>query len=295
LAINPNIHPWGLGASGDPTSADTLKVARSKGLESFKTKHIRWTGFHLRQWWRGRSGSHHFRRPDGGGSLSLLLGCSSFWQTREDVGRRSGAVSIGAGGFEPTLIDERAYVTTDYGYLLLTVPPASMPSTYVKAPSVGRLSFSGLVSGLALESKNSGCSPPIRLALIIMRYCGLARNADHQKESSLRRLAAFLAASTTPCGAWAFDGFAMPTARWNAVESRSLRTRGIKRARAEVYLALERVHLCRVVSYGLVDVRCSRFVLKPHLPAKYRARVWFTFVRPSSSPRAGYGLAAADG
>ena len=68
FGINPEHPPLVKALATIPLLAMHLKAPDPKGNAYFKEEaYFGWTGFNFRQWWRGRSGSHYFPRPDGGG------------------------------------------------------------------------------------------------------------------------------------------------------------------------------------------------------------------------------------
>jgi tetratricopeptide (TPR) repeat protein len=223
----------------------------------------------------------------------LLLALLTFLAGREMFGTAAGLVAMTLVVFEPTLITNGPFVTTDATVSCMFL--ASIYSLYrwVKAPSLLRLLTVGLAGGLALAAKHSAILLlPMLIVLLVgelavhcvslrrsrsgtalLRACGL------QALKLFGGLAAISALAILVL--WAFYGFryAARPAGLHLDPDLATSIQGLKPIEAQGIHFFARYHLLpESYLYGLADVRQMGNAMPTYIFGKvYGHGVWFYF------------------
>ncbi len=223
----------------------------------------------------------------------LLLALVTFLAGREMFGTAAGLVAMTLVAFEPTLLTNGPFVTTDTTVSCMFL--ASIYSLYrwVKAPGLLRLLTVGLAGGLALAAKHSAILLlPMLVVLLagelVVRCISLRRSTSGVARLRACGLYAFklfggLAAISALAilVLWAFYGFryAARPAGLHLDPDLATSAQGLKPYEAQGILFFARYHLLpESYLYGLADVRQMGNGMPTYILGKvYGHGVWFYF------------------
>ncbi len=144
------------------------------------------------------------------GLFALLLALVVFAASTEILGVGAGLLALGVLVFEPNVLAHSARVTSDIGISLFLLAAVYAFYRYLKAPSMLRLTVTGLVAGLALATKHTGLLVfPI---LALLAACELLPGNATPPEPLKGRVFRLLVALASIAGMallilWAFHGF----------------------------------------------------------------------------------------
>ena len=220
------------------------------------------------------------------GTLTLVLALLVFFAGQEMFGTGAGLLALLMFVFEPNLLAHGAYVNTDMAVSCMLFGAVYAFYRYVKAPSVGRLVVTGLVSGLALAAKHSAV---LLLPMLLLLAAGevLFRERAASRVETRRRIALRLAGAigvVVVIGVvvlWGFYGFryeARP-AGLKLDPSLAQYVMPLRPVEAHGILLLGRLHILpESFLYGLADVRSMANGMSSYIFGKvYAHGVWFYF------------------
>ena len=165
-----------------------------------------------------------FRARMAASIFALLLAALVFLAGSEMFGRGAGLLALVLVVFEPTILTNGAYVTTDTAASCMLFAAVYAFYRYVKKATLARLAVTGVASGLALAAKDSGILLlPLLIVLgfgeLVLRWRFAARSSS-SSEPSLKmqqasRCRELLRMAGAICGIsviavvvlWAFYGF----------------------------------------------------------------------------------------
>jgi hypothetical protein len=225
--------------------------------------------------------------------FALLLAAMVFLAGSEMFGRGAGLLAMVLVVFEPTILTNGAYVTTDAAVSCMLFAAVYAFYRYVKKPTIPRLAVAGIASGLALAAKHSAILLlPMLIVLglgeVVFRWRSGARSSSNErslntKQPSRRRdvlrMAGVICAISIIAIVvlWAFYGFhyamrpIMPTLAQTSSRLPPFEAAGIH--------FFARFHLLpESYLFGLVDVRAISNTDAAYLLGKvYTHGVWFYF------------------
>lgn len=223
----------------------------------------------------------------------LLLALLTFLAGREMFGTAAGLMAMTLVAFEPTLLTNGPFVTTDTTVSCMFLATIYSLYRWVKAPSLLRLLTVGLAGGLALAAKHSAILLLPMLAVLVagelvVRCVSLRRSTSGVawlRACSLHAfklfggLAAILALAILVL--WAFYGFRYSARPPGLHLGPDLATsvRGLKPFEAQGIRFFARYHLLpESYLYGLADVRQMSNGMPTYILGKvYSHGVWFYF------------------
>lgn len=219
-------------------------------------------------------------------TLTLLLAVIVFLGAKEMFGTGAGFIALTLLVFDPNLLAHGAVVTTDAALSCFMFASVYAFYRYVKAPSVWRLSFVGIATGLALAVKHTGALVfPILLLLAVCEVLRFVIKPETRNAVGKQafRLAATLVAVTVISLAvlWAFYGFRY-AARPNGLQLNpplAAYVQDLKPHETWLVTTLARWHvLPESYLYGLADVRLTANFYTSYVLGKiYAHGVWFYF------------------
>lgn len=124
--------------------------------------------------------------------FALLLAALVFLAGSEMFGRGAGLLAMTLVVFEPTILTNGAYVTTDAAVSCMLFAAVYAFYRYVKKPTILRLAIAGVTSGLALAAKHSAILLlPMLIALglgeLVLRWRSSARSSTTKRSSAAKR------------------------------------------------------------------------------------------------------------
>ena len=225
--------------------------------------------------------------------FALLLAALVFLAGSEMFGRGTGLLAMALVVFEPTILTNGAYVTTDAAISCMLFAAVYAFYRYVKRPTILRLAVAGIASGLALAAKHSAILLlPMLIVLglreLVLRWRSAAdsSNSDcslNSQRPSIRREVLHMAGAISGISIiaivvlWAFYGFhyamgpILPTLPEAINRLPPFDAAGIH--------FFARLHLLpESYLFGLVDVRKVSNTVPAFLLGKiYTHGVWFYF------------------
>jgi 4-amino-4-deoxy-L-arabinose transferase-like glycosyltransferase len=212
-------------------------------------------------------------------ALALLV----FFAGWEMFSLPAGVLAMALFAFEPSILANGAYVTTDMTVACMFFAAVFGFYRYVKAPSVSRLLVAGVLAGMCLAAKHSAV---LLLPMLIALTIGELLIERRQRSASRASLLRLLGAVTSICALaifvlWAFysfryamrpDGSAMtPSLAANAAALPAIQAKGI--------LLFAKLHLLpESYLYGLIDVLVVGDFTPSYIFGKvYAHGVWFYF------------------
>ena len=215
-------------------------------------------------------------------ALALLV----FFAGWEMFSLEAGVLAMTLFAFEPSILANGAYVTTDMTVACMLFAAVFGFYRYVKVPSASRLLIAGVLSGMALAAKHSAV---LLLPMLIVLAAGeliidrRSNSGNRTFRASLLRMAGGLAGicAIAIFILWAFysfryamrpDGSAMtPSLGANAAALTTVQNRGI--------MLFAKFHLLpESYLYGLVDVMAVADLTPSYIFGKvYAHGVWFYF------------------
>lgn len=190
--------------------------------------------------------------------LAVGLALSVFLAARRWFGDVAGLFALALVVFDPNVLAHSALVTTDIGVSFFFVASVLAFYGYAVRPTVGRLLWAGVVTGLLLAAKHSGILIAPMLLLLAAWEVWYAPRAERGRVAA--RLAGALAVMTVVSVVvlWSFYGFRYAARPAGLTMSTTLASyaRPLKPMQVRAVLAVARMHLLPE-SYllGLVDVK----------------------------------------
>jgi hypothetical protein len=234
-----------------------------------------------------------FRARMGVMAFVLLLALLTFLAGREMFGTAAGLIAMTMVAFEPTILTNGPFVTTDATVSCFFLAGIYSLYRWVKVPSLLRLLTVGLACGLALAAKHSAILLlPMLFALLAVELVGrciplrrstsgatLLRACGLHALKLLGGLAAIMAIAILVL--WAFYGFryAARPAGLHLDPDLATSVQGLKSLEAQGILFFARYHLLpESYLYGLADVRQMGNAMPSYIFGKvYGHGVWFYF------------------
>jgi hypothetical protein len=223
----------------------------------------------------------------------LLLALLTFLAGKEMFGTAAGFVAITLVVFEPTLLTNGPFVTTDATVSCMFLAGIYSLYRWVKAPSLLRLLIVGLACGLALAAKHSAILLlPMMIVLLagelVGRCISLRRSitgAVLWRRCGLHAIKLFGGLAVISVLAilvlWSFYGFryAARPAGLHLDPDLATSVQGLKSFEAQGILFFARYHLLpESYLYGLADVRQMGNAMPSYILGKvYNHGVWFYF------------------
>jgi hypothetical protein len=221
----------------------------------------------------------------------LLLAVLTFFAGWEMFGLGAGFIAMARVVFEPSMLTNAPYVTTDSAASCMFFATVFAFYRYVKAPSILRLALTGLAAGLALAAKHSAILLLPMLVLLIVGELVGRWWMEHSGEGSLKpsigkqslRLAGALAVIVMIAVTvlWSFYGFRYGMRPDGSAMEPSMASTaaGLKPFVGGAILHLANWHvLPESYLYGLIDVQRVANWMPSYIFGKLHAHgVWYYF------------------
>jgi 4-amino-4-deoxy-L-arabinose transferase-like glycosyltransferase len=228
-----------------------------------------------------------FRARMAAALLTLLLAALMFFAAREMFGTGAALIALALFVFDPNVLAHGAVVGTDMGLSCFMFATIYGFYRYVKAPTVGRLIWVGVASGLTFASKHTGILLIPMLLLLSLTEVFRKNEVENEGELTWKRAQRFAIAfvvisAIALATLWAAYGFRY-AARGDGLQMNPPLAESIhhlSRPR-EVWL-LEMVARCRLLPesyiFGLSDVRIMSDYYTSYLFGRiYPHGTWFYF------------------